>query len=355
MNIVKRLAIPFFSKNQFPLAFLNTNFPTHGIVLAADVGGTKTNLALFKITDTNLETIDEQSFQTNDYDSFIDLFHTFYVDKPNNIDVICLSVAGPVISNVAQGTNFPWIIDGEKISEKLKVKSVFVINDLVANAYGLAALHENDFETLITGENLTGNAAIISPGTGLGEAGLFWDGEQYHPFGTEGGHCSFSPQERLDFELYSFLHQKYGDVSWERILSGQGIIDLHDFLRQFRNSPMPHWFIKEFIKGNPAVLITKAAIEKKDTICIETLDMFLRFLATEASQIALKLKATGGIYIGGGIIPKIIKGIDKKIFTNNFVQSGRMAPLLEMMPVKVILNEKTPLLGAALYGIRGIG
>ncbi|MDD3723542.1 MAG: glucokinase [Lutibacter sp.] len=355
MDKAKSLKIPFFRKDQIPLAFLNKNVPTSAIVLAADIGGTKTNLALFKIIDGKLESINEKSFQTKDYDSFTDLFNEFYVEDYANIDAICLGVAGPVIEGVVQGTNFPWIIDRKKISKELKVKSVFVINDLEANAYGLSTLQENDFETLIMGENLAGNAAIISPGTGLGEAGLFWDGKKYHPFATEGGHCSFSPQNSLDLEIFNFMRQKYGDVSWERLLSGQGIVDIHEILRQLRAIPMPVWFMEKFTKEDPAALITKTAIEKKDEVCIETMAIFMRYLATEASQMALKLKATGGIFIGGGIVPKIIKGIDKELFTNNFVQSGRMASLLEMMPVKVILNEKTPLLGAAIYGAMGVG
>ena len=151
------------------------------------------------------------------------------------------------------------------------------------------------------------------------------------------------------------MFEKYGDVSWERLISGQGIIDIHEFLREFRAIPMPDWFKEKFSKENRAALITQTALEKKDIVCSETLTVFLRYLAFEASQMALKIKATGGIYIGGGIVPKIIKGIDKDVFTNNFVQSGRMGSLLKMMPVKVILNEKTPLFGAAIYGAMGIG
>lgn len=355
MNKVKNIVIPLYLKNQIPLAFLSKTHPKNGLILAADVGGTKTNLALFKIINDALEVISEKSYKTKKYKSFIDLFNEFYTNNHIKIDAICLGVAGPVIEGVAKGTNFPWIIDGREISKKLKIKSVFVINDLEANAYGLAALQEDDFETITSGENIAGNAAIISPGTGLGEAGLFWDGKKYRPFATEGGHCSFSPQFRLDLELFSFMHQKYRYVSWERLLSGQGIIDIHEFLRKLRGYPLPLWFMEKSIKEDPAVLITKTAIDMDDVICVETLDIFLRYLAYEASQLALKFKATGGIYIGGGIVPKIIKGIDKDIFTNNFVQSGRMAPLLEMIPVKVILNEKTPLMGAALYGAMGMG
>jgi glucokinase len=355
MEKVQFLKIPFFRKDQIPLAFLNTTIPKSGLVLAADIGGTKTNLALFNITEGNLELINEESFKTKSYNSFIELFHDFRVEDDANIDAICLGVAGPVIEGIVQGTNFPWMIDRREISKKLNVKSVFVINDLEANAYGLTTLQEDDFETLITGEKLAGNAAILSPGTGLGEAALFWDGEKYHPFATEGGHCSFSPHNSLDLEIFNVMFQKYGDVSWERLLSGQGIIDIHDILRQLRNTSIPSWFKDKCITEDPAVLITKAALEKEDAVCLETLTLFLRYLAIEASQLSLKMKATGGIYIGGGIVPKIIKGIDKKVFTDNFVQSGRMVSLLKMIPVKIILNEKTPLFGAAIYGAMGIG
>ena len=355
MEIHKHLKIPFFRKGQIPLAFLNKKFPETGIVLAGDIGGTTTNLALFKISDGHLELISEKSFQTKTYDSFKALFSEFQNEGNITIDAICLGVAGPVIEGVVQGTNFPWIIDRKQISKALQVKSVFVINDLEANAYGLATLGDADFETLMTGKNIAGNAAIISPGTGLGEAGLYWDGKTYHPFASEGGHCSFSPHNEFDLEIYNFMFEKYGDVSWERLISGQGIIDLHEFLRELRGIPMPPWFEEKFNKENRAALITKSAIEKKDSICEETLATFLRYLAIEASQMALKMKATGGIYIGGGIVPKIIKGLDKAVFKTNFVQSGKMEPLLKMMPVKVILNEKTPLFGAAIYGAMGIG
>lgn len=345
---------PFYRKDQIPLAFLNDASPEDGTVLAGDVGGTTTNLALFKIGDGHLHLIKEKSFKTKNYTSFNALFNDFKLGPENKIDAICLGVAGPVIDGIVQGTNFPWQIDRRKISEELKVKSVFVINDLEANAYGLAVLEEKEFETLITGNNMPGNAAIISPGTGLGEAGMFWDGTKYHPFASEGGHCSFSPHTTLDVTVFNFVMQKYGDVSWERLISGQGIIDIHEFLVAFRNIPMPQWFKEKFDEENRAALITKTAIEKKDVVCEETLTIFLRYLAIEASQMALKVKATGGIYMGGGILPKIIKGVDKVAFAQNFVYSGRMASLLKMIPVKVILNEKTPLLGAAMYAAMGI-
>jgi glucokinase len=219
-----------------------------------------------------------------------------------------------------------------------------------ANAYGLAALQDKDFETLMYGSKIRGNAALISPGTGLGEAGMFWDGSHYHPFACEGGHCDFSPRNELDIKVLQYFRKKYEHVSWERLLSGPGILDLYLFLRQISGKKEPEWLRNEMSKGNPSATITGTAMEGKDSVCVETLDTFIRFLAIEAAQLALKYKATGGIYIGGGILPKIITGINREIFYNNFVQSGRLNALLEMVPVKVILNEKTALLGAAYYG-----
>lgn len=354
MNKTMDVKIPLLPTDQFSLAFLNKNIPSRGTVLAADIGGTKTNLALFKIYDGYLNLITETSYKTKAYNSFENLLREFEAQETSEIDAICLGIAGPVIEGVVQGTNFPWVIDQKKLSKNLKIPSVHVINDLEANAYGLASLKPDEFITLIEGKNIPGNAAIIAPGTGLGEAGMYWDGETYHPFASEGGHCSFSPHNRLDLEIFSFMLQKYGAVSWERIISGQGIIDIHECLRELRNIPVPDWFKDKFDQENRAAFITKTAIEEKDIICEETLALFFRYLAIETSQLGLKMKATGGIYIGGGIVPKIIKGLDKAAFENNFLNSGVMKSLLKTIPVKVILNEKSPLFGAALYAAMGI-
>ena len=351
MKKTESLELPVIHEGQIPLAFLNTN-KSHkkGVVLAADVGGTKTNLALFQIKDGILISLKEKSYPTKTYKSFVEIVHKFHTGKLPTIDGICLGVAGPVTQGRVHGTNFPWEIDSKTICRELYVQSVSLINDMEANAYGLATLQEKDFDTLKYGPGIPGNAALISPGTGLGEAGLFWDGSHYHPFATEGGHCDFSPRNDSDVEIWQYFQQIYGHVSWERLISGPGIYDMYMLLRRVSREKEPQWLKEKMAKEDPSATITETALEGKDGVCVETLEIFIRFLAIEAAQLALKFKATGGIYIGGGILPKIIKRMNREIFYGNFVQSGRMNSLLQMVPVKVILNERTALLGAAYYG-----
>ena len=348
---------PLTDEPQIPMAFLrNKKTPySTGVILAGDIGATKTNLALFKIHKGQLTLVKEKTYHTRDYHAFTEMVRSFHRDKLPVINGICLGVAGPVTRGKVKGTNFPWEIDSEEISRELRVQSVTLINDMEANAYGMSALAKSDFEVLKEGSNIPGNAVIISPGTGLGEAGLFWDGSHYHPYATEGGHCDFSPRNDLDWELWKYLHQKFGHVSWERVVSGPGIYSIYDFLRGFRGNAEPKWLQDKIQQGDAAAVITAVAHEKSDPICVETLDLFVRYLAIESAQFALKTKATGGIYIGGGIVPKIIGMINREIFTENFVAAGRMNPLLQQMPVQVVLNDKTPLLGAAYYGATHLG
>ena len=351
MDNIQKFSLPAIHEGEIPLAFMNSSIPRNkGVILAGDVGGTKTNLALFQIRDGDLVPLKDKSYPTKKYKSFLEMVSIFHTADMPKIDGTCVGVAGPVTQGKVLGTNFPWAIDSEEIGRKLHIRSVSLINDMEANAYGLAALQEKDFETLKHGSKIPGNAALISPGTGLGEAGMFWDGSHYHPFACEGGHCDFSPRSELDIRILQHFQKKYGHVSWERLLSGPGILDLYVFLRQISGIKEPQWLSDQMSKGNPSAIITGTAMEGKDSVCVETLDMFIRFLAIESAQLALKFKATGGIFIGGGILPKIITGIKSDVFYNNFVQSGRLNALLEMVPVKVILNEKTALLGAAFYG-----
>lgn len=326
------------------------NLPKNGVVLAGDVGGTKTNLALFQVIDGQFKTLLEKTFSTKKYNSFIDIVNAFHNKELPAIHSVCVGVAGPVIEGKVKGVNFPWEIDNEEIAIELNVLSVSVLNDMEANAYGLAALQKQDFETLKEGANVQGNAVIISPGTGLGEVGLFWDGTHYHPFASEGGHCDFSPRTDLEKALWEYMHQRYKHVSWERVLSGPGMYDIYKFLIEYRKQSDPDWIQEAMLEKDPSALISQYAMEGKSPICKEAFDLFTRFLAIESAQLALKMKATGGIYIGGGIVPKILKGMDKTIFKRGFVQSGRLDVLLELIPVKVVLNDKTALLGAAYYG-----
>lgn len=337
---------------RFPLAFLKKNDlkKIYGNVLAADVGGTKTNLSLYQVIDGTLKPLKQRSYITKDHSSFQEMVEKFKNGDLPEINSLCLGVAGPVTKGVVKGTNFPWIIDEKEIRRELGISNVAIINDMEANAFGLGALEGSDFEEIRKGTETQGNAVLISPGTGLGEAGLFWDGKAYHPFATEGGHSEFSPRNQFDADLWHFFREKYGLVSWERILSGPGIYDIYQFLVESRGIKEPAWFKERILNEDPAAAISAAAIEGNYPVCKETIDLFVRYLATEACQFALKTKATGGIFIGGGIVPKIIESIDKEIFNQNFIKSDRMEHLLDLMPVKAVLDEKTATYGAALYG-----
>lgn len=356
MEKFKSISLSDISEAKLPMGYPSgkNKLPSSGIVLAADVGGTKTELALFQIEKGKLVSIKNQRYPTSDHDSVVKAIRHFHEDKSLFINCACLGVAGTVDGDKVRGVNFAWEIDAKKLELDLNIKRVLLINDLQANAYGLSALEDADFETLTEGEREQGNAAIISPGTGLGEAGMYWDGSHFYPYATEGGHCNFSPGNELDIALWKFLKIKFDHISWERLVSGQGIHNIYQFLRSYRDEKEPEWLTKQFLNEDPAIAISTAAKENKDAICIETLQLFVRYLAVESAQLSLKAKATGGIYIGGGIVPKILDFIDKKEFYKNFINVGRMEHLVKTIPVKIVLNDKTALMGAAYYAAMGI-
>lgn len=316
-------------------------------VLAGDVGGTKTNMALYQVTRDSLKMLKDKRYVSRDYHSLTDIIRDFCgEDLPERI---CAAVAGPVLHGKSKLTNLSWQLDSEVMGEALGT-SVSFINDLEATAYGLAGLHVDELATLATGDpSAEGNIAVIAPGTGLGEGGLFWDGEKYHPFASEGGHSDFSPRSQIDIELFQYLQKQFGHVSWERTVSGMGIKSIYHFLTEAKKEKVPDWLAERMLKEDPAAVISEAAINREDPVCSETMDLFARYLATEAASLVLKLKATGGLYIGGGIPPKILPLLQHESWAKNFGNSGRMRPLLEQVPVYVVLNDKMALLGAACY------
>lgn len=356
MEKLKSISLPDIPDANIPMAYpsMKKNLPDSGIVLAADVGGSKTDLALFKIEKGKLISVKKQRYATKDHASFVESIRKFRGEETYIIDCACLGVAGVVDGDKVRGVNFAWEIDAKKLESDLNIKRIMLINDLHANAYGLAGLKESDFEILTEGKIIKGNASIISPGTGLGEAGMYWDGSHFHPYASEGGHCSFSPRDQVDIELWKFLNAKFGHVSWERVISGQGIHNIYQFLRKHGGEKEPDWLAKQFLDRDPAVVISTAAKEKRDPVCVKTLQLFVKYLSIESAQLALKNKSTGGIYIGGGIVPKILSLIDKKEFYKTFIEVGRMETLLKSIPVKIVLNDKTPMMGAAYYAAMGI-
>jgi glucokinase len=322
---------------------------TPATILAADIGGTKTNIALYRLDGNGLEMLNQKRYVSKDYPSLTDIIHDFLAGGKFP-DRVSAAVAGPVIDGKSKLTNLSWQLDSKTMSKDIKIPVCF-INDLEATAYGLAGLKEDERETLAVGAaGAKGNIAIIAPGTGLGEAGLFWDGERYHPFATEGGHSDFAPRTELDLEVFRYLQEHFGHVSFERVVSGMGIKNIYNFLIKKRSERVPEWLSQRMLDGDPAAVISEAALKHEDLVCGETMELFVRYFATEASSLVLKLMATGGLYLAGGIPPKILPLLKDDGWVKNFDNNGRMHELSEKVPVHVVLNDKMALLGAAYFG-----
>lgn len=321
-------------------------------VLSGDIGGTKTRLAVVAVAGMQLCTEREQSYASRDYAEFDELLGDFL--QGSDIPVrAAFGIAGPVQGRVVHTTNLPWRIDADALQQQFGFGRCTLVNDLEATASGLAALGAEDLLILHPGAaHAGGNAAVIAAGTGLGEAGLFWDGRQYHPFATEGGHTSFSPGNDIEVALLRHLQQRHQHVSWERIVSGPGLISLHEFLLLHRRATAPDWLQHEMRQGDAAAALANAALSGRDELCAEALDWFVRLYGAESGNLALKVMSRGGLFLGGGIAPKILPRLQQGAFLDAFFNKGRMRPLLEAMPVKVILNDRAALYGSALLASR---
>lgn len=316
--------------------------------LSGDIGGTKTRLAIVKVAGTKVQILNEVSYPSRDFATFEVLLADF-LSGHGTPDHAVFGIAGPVQGRVVQTTNLPWRIDADALKQQFDFTCCDLLNDLEATAYGLPALGVDDLFVLQQGApNTCGNAAVIAAGTGLGEAGLYWDGQQHQPFATEGGHASFSPDNELDMALLRHLQQKHQHASWERVVSGMGLLVMHEFLRLHHHVAIPQWLAEEMRNGDAAAAIANAALSGRDDICVETLDWFVRLYGAEAGNLALKVMSRGGLYIGGGIAPKILPLLQRGVFLDAFLNKGRMRSLLESMPVRVILNDKAALFGPAL-------
>ncbi|MBS1567506.1 MAG: glucokinase [Bacteroidetes bacterium] len=317
-------------------------------ILAGDIGGTKTNIALFRADESGITLLREGRYASQEYKSLTDIILAFTGQEWP--DRICMAVAGPVLDGRVTLTNLSWKLDSTAMSQALKVPVQF-INDLESTGYGLAALQGNEFAPLHINPHPTpGNIAIVAPGTGLGEAGMYFDGKSYHPFATEGGHSDFAPRSEQDIALYRFLQQQYGHVSWERVVSGPGIHTIFQFLTTVQRRTISPALADELKHDDPSAVISNAAIHQHEPVCVETLDMFSRYFAAEAASLVLKLKATAGCYLGGGVPPKILPVLQTGKWYEYFIDAGRMKPMLQQVPVYVILNSKAALLGAAWVG-----
>ena len=322
------------------------------MILAGDVGGTKINLSAFELAGGQLHSRASACYPSRDFANLEDALRKFLGENPVKVEAAAFGAAGPAKRNAILLTNLRWNLVGSDIARFLGIAQVGLVNDLVANAYGIAALAPEDFVVLNPGEaDAEGNQAIIAAGTGLGEAGLNWDGQRHTPVASEGGNCDFAPRTELDMELLRHLQKQYPQVLWEFVISGYGMMNLYRFLRDTRRGEEPAWLAEEIRKDEksaPAV-ITRAALEKKSPLCELTLELFVNYYGCEAANLALKYMATGGVFLSGGISPKIIEKLKDGTFMKAFIGQHRYKDYLAAIPVKVIMNEKAPLLGAARY------
>jgi len=324
------------------------------IILAGDIGGTNTRLALCEQNGENFSVVTEDKFPSAKFSGLDRIIEKFLDGQPHKIARACFGVPGPISGETIKLANLPWTVDVKGLKSQLKLAKIGLINDLEANAFGLGEFQEKDFVVLNEGEkNPVGNAAIISAGTGLGEAGLHYEegmSGRFRPFATEGGHADFAPRHDLEIELLKYLLDKFGRVSVERVVSGQGLGNIYGFLRDTRRAEEPAWLRTEILEvGDLAAVISKNGINGESEICELALNIFVSAYGAAAGNLALKMLATGGVYLGGGIAPKILLKLQSSVFLESFVAKGRMRGLLEKIPLRVVLNDNAALLGAAHY------
>lgn len=321
------------------------------MILAGDIGGTKTVLSLLgRDTDGSLTGIREQTYASRDFAEFDDILAVF-LPGDAIVTSACFGVAGPVVDQCCRTTNLPWFLDAAELKIKLGTDRVRLLNDLEAMALGMLYLPETDLVDLNPGaENRTGNIAVIAAGTGLGEAILYWDGNKHHPIATEGGHSDLAAQNAQQDLLLTYMRKIYPDhVSYERILSGIGFSHLYDFLcDQGYALPSPDVPEPDNSIDRNAV-ISRLGIAGENRLCSEAVRLFVELYGAEAGNLALKSMAIGGVYIGGGIAQKILPAMQSGQFMQAFKAKGRFFDLLSKVPVKISLNPRTPLIGAINY------
>jgi glucokinase len=325
------------------------------MLLAGDIGGTKTNLGIYSADKGPREPLIEATFPSGQYPSLETLVGEFLAKVNVNIERASFGVAGPVVGGPAKITNLPWVIDEIHLRESLKLPSVSLLNDLEAIAYGVPLLEPGDVHALNEGAQVPhGTLAVIAPGTGLGEAFLVWDGLLYRAYASEGGHTDFGPNSSLEIDLLRYLHEKMEHVSYERICSGQGLPNIYAYLKDSGHAEEPVWLADQLAGVNDSTpVIVNAALDsdRPCKLCTTTLSVFVSVLGAEAGNLALKVLATGGVYLGGGIPPRIIPALEAGRFMESFTRKGRFSELTATIPVHVILNPKVALIGVAFHGL----
>ena len=322
------------------------------MILAGDIGGTSTRLAFFNIVDGRLEAVVSDVFPSQKFSGLGEIVSLFLVQHPYRVESAAFGIAGPVRQGRVEAPNLPWGVEAKPLAAQLELEDALLLNDLEANTYGIAALQPEDFGMINPANgDPHGNIGVISAGTGLGESGAVWSGRHYHVFASEGGHSSFAPQNELEAELLLYLLSRQGGhISWERVVSGPGLYNIYQFLRDTGRGKEESWLRQELQADlQPSVVIARAGMNATSELCSQALDLLVWLYAAEAGNWALKIMATGGIFLGGGIAPRIISRLQSPNFMASFTNKGRMSYLLKSIPVRIILNDQAALLGAALY------
>lgn len=327
------------------------------MILAGDVGGTKTNVALLESNGDALEIVRLETYQSREHASLHEIVDAFFGDGETPLEAAGFGVAGPVIGGRAITTNLPWHIDAGQLADRFGLPTAALLNDVEAHAWAVDRLTGADLLTLQPGSSKFGNVAVVAAGTGFGAAALIRSAGTAVSLASEGGHADFAARTALEADLLGFLRSRFGLVSVERVLSGPGLVHLYEFLRESAGAAEPGWLSAELASGDAPAAISRAAVSGRSETCAHALDLFLELYGAEAGNWALRTMATGGVYLGGGIAAKLLgaaSGASEawrqraiELFLKGFVEKGRFRPMLEAMPVHVIVNENAPLLGAA--------
>jgi glucokinase len=324
------------------------------LILAGDIGGTKSNLAILSAVGDALNIERNHRFPSADYPSLSAIIQEFLQDEKGHIPAACFGVPGPVRYGRAKPTNLNWGVDAAEIEKEFSIPQVSIVNDLEANAHGIDELRPRDLRAIQEGPpEPGGNRCVVSPGTGLGEGGMFWDGKRkkYRVWACEGGHTDFAPRNEVEIALLEYLMKEYGHVSCERVVSGMGLENIYKFLRDTgRGRELPQ-VASEMKTGKAGFVISKYADSGECQMCVQAVEIFVSSFGAEAGNMALKTMATGGVYLGGGIPGKMLTAARSAAFMEAFNNKGRLSGLMKTMPVRIVLNDQAALLGAASYAL----
>jgi glucokinase len=322
------------------------------MILAGDVGGTKVHLALYEFAKGELTHVRDEKFPAQEYAGLEAIAQKFLSESGNpEVTAACFGVPGPVRHGRLRLTNLPWVLDCAELSSSLSIQHLFLINDLEANGYGIPELHNDQIFVLSQGDvSAVGNRGLVSAGTGLGQAILVWDGKRHVPMASEGGHTDFAPRNEMEIDLLRYLQRQLkGRVSFERVVSGIGLKNIYSFLRDEKGLEEPSWLKERMQHEDPNAVIGQLGEDGSNELCAKTLDLFVSAYGAEAGNLALKVLSVGGLYLGGGIAPKILKKMKDGTFMKAFTDKGRLSDLLIHMPVRIILESRAALMGAAAY------